>query len=706
MLLAAGGVWGQDSSGVVLIGGISNRGSVEDFVIDGGYMYVAAKAGGVRILDISNQANPVEISSCCIGGDVRDLTYYNGYVYASDFYSGIQVIDVNDPENPEVINLIELSSYTNCVTSAEGFIFTSDGLDVKSYNLANPDDPEFTGVISAGVTGVYDIYVNQGIAYVIVNYWEGHWLFRFDVSDPANMVSVGGLMDCGSVYDIVVEGDYAYITTWYSPFAWYTGLEIWDLSLGWPEYRGSNEDILEGWGVAVQGNYAYIADGTNGLKTANVSHPADPVMVSTTPIDGTANCVEIIGDNCFVGNQYKGIEVYDVSEVSSPAAIGHYYGVANYLDIGLAGDYGYVTFTGFGLVVIDISDPEEPVTAASFRGTNYSRILVDDSVAYVTCGDYGLTILNIADPLNVVEMGSVEAIEDAKYLDSENGYVYVSTGYGGMVIVDASDPANPFIAGSIDPGNYMHEIDVCGDYVYTTNGLSGLYIININDPANPYIAGNYDPQSQLKVVSVRGEYAYAATTSQFYVINVSDPENPFEAGNHDLPGSYVNGITIEGDFAYVALGTDGFRVFNISDPANPRLTGYHSGVNSCVSIAVKDQYAMVTEGSFFGIYDCSEALPVEKQSVVERPATFSLSSIYPNPFNNSMTVEYQVARAGDVRLAVYDVLGRTVGVIQDGYVVPGNYSYQWDAGNNASGVYYIQLEQGEQKQVSKAVLVK
>ena len=85
---------------------------------------------------------------------------------------------------------------------------------------------------------------------------------------------------------------------------------------------------------------------------------------------------------------------------------------------------------------------------------------------------------------------------------------------------------------------------------------------------------------------------------------------------------------------------------------------------------------------------------------------FTIEAVCPNPFNNSTKIAYSLPQAGNVRLAVYDVTGRQVAVLTDAYFQPGSHSVDWNAGDSASGVYFIELMQNDLKAVKKVVLMK
>ena len=79
------------------------------------------------------------------------------------------------------------------------------------------------------------------------------------------------------------------------------------------------------------------------------------------------------------------------------------------------------------------------------------------------------------------------------------------------------------------------------------------------------------------------------------------------------------------------------------------------------------------------------------------PATTSLSKNYPNPFNPSTTIEYSIAKPGNVSLVIYDLNGSTVKTLVNDFVTANNYSVTWDGKNDngqqvASGQYFYVMQ--------------
>lgn len=89
-----------------------------------------------------------------------------------------------------------------------------------------------------------------------------------------------------------------------------------------------------------------------------------------------------------------------------------------------------------------------------------------------------------------------------------------------------------------------------------------------------------------------------------------------------------------------------------------------------------------------------------------RPLEFNLHKNYPNPFNPVTVIRYQLPVNSEVRLEVFDILGRRVAVLVDGLVEAGTHEVSFDASTLASGVYLYRLQAGDFVQARQMVLVK
>ena len=88
------------------------------------------------------------------------------------------------------------------------------------------------------------------------------------------------------------------------------------------------------------------------------------------------------------------------------------------------------------------------------------------------------------------------------------------------------------------------------------------------------------------------------------------------------------------------------------------------------------------------------------------PDAYSLSQNYPNPFNSSTVIQYDLPEAAWVRLEVYNMLGQAVATLVDGYQQAGVHSYNWNANNFASGIYFYRITAGNFRASKKMVIIK
>ena len=88
------------------------------------------------------------------------------------------------------------------------------------------------------------------------------------------------------------------------------------------------------------------------------------------------------------------------------------------------------------------------------------------------------------------------------------------------------------------------------------------------------------------------------------------------------------------------------------------------------------------------------------------PEDFALFQNYPNPFNPSTTIAYDLSKAGHVSLRVFDLLGREVAVLKDGFSEAGTHRVVFDGSELASGIYFARLEAVSFSQTKKLMLLK
>jgi hypothetical protein len=140
-----------------------------------------------------------------------------------------------------------------------------------------------------------------------------------------------------------------------------------------------------------------------------------------------------------------------------------------------------------------------------------------------------------------------------------------------------------------------------------------------------------------------------------------------EADYEDIPDVFIagHGTTIQENFYSLTIG------------------GFH-GLGTIFRLRQVD---------LDGTVHFSEAV-TEIQTDVESVVTgeFILFRNYPNPCNSATKIRYQISDIRDLKLAVYDLLGREVAVLVDEKKEPGSYEVQFDGSGLSSGVYFYRMQ--------------
>jgi len=94
------------------------------------------------------------------------------------------------------------------------------------------------------------------------------------------------------------------------------------------------------------------------------------------------------------------------------------------------------------------------------------------------------------------------------------------------------------------------------------------------------------------------------------------------------------------------------------------------------------------------------------EPVADLPDGLQLHQNYPNPFNPVTVIRYELGQTEQVRLEVYDALGRKVSLLDHGVRAPGIHEVRFDAAHLSGGVYLYRLRTPEQTLTRRMLLVR
>jgi Secretion system C-terminal sorting domain len=157
-------------------------------------------------------------------------------------------------------------------------------------------------------------------------------------------------------------------------------------------------------------------------------------------------------------------------------------------------------------------------------------------------------------------------------------------------------------------------------------------------------------------------------------------------------GEDASGVDGEPDLYAASWG---FGVFRNQTPISGATTepfGLRTAYVTMVAVAPDGLVVAATQAGEFVEIETAVATAVDALADPGIPEAWMLEQNYPNPFNPVTTIRFGVPETRQVRVAVYDLLGREVAVLVDGVLEAGAHEVVFDAGQLPSGAYFYRLE--------------
>jgi hypothetical protein len=427
--------------------------------------------------------------------------------------------------------------------------------------------------------------------------------------------------------------------------------------------------------VAIQGNYAFVGAGPRML-ILDLSDPLVPVRVGETPpMPDEVKDIEVAGGYAYALDAGSAMHIVSIANPATPDLMGEYQAPMYTNHLAIAGNYAYMASWEGGLRIVDISDPTAPAEVG-YLDTFYAQdvayaedVAVTGKYAYVVVNG-GLHIVNITNPRLPFEVGG--PVSQGRLVVVAGNYAYLAG--GGLRIVDISNPAAPHEVGYFDKPYSVLGLMVAGRYAYLVDYASGLHIVNITYPNAPYETGNYFV-SFPNDVAVAGGYAYVASETGLRVINVAKPTAPFEASRYNITIS--NAVTVVNDYAYLTNGY-GLQIVNVAKPASLFEEGYYDTPGNATGVSVAGNYAYIADG-YWGLRIVNISDPAAPLEVSD--SNISASDVV--VVGKYAYVAYAVDIKGIVEgwISIVDVANPAapfvVYIISNGYrlAVAGDYAY-------------------------------
>ena len=478
-------------------------------------------------------------------------------------------------------------------------------------------------------------------------------------------------------------------------------------------------------GIVLHPPLGYVSlktpSGETSFATILVNDPLEPLLLGSTSLSDWGFNLAFANNRVFVADREGMPSIVDVGLPNYPFELTWMaespYEPLTAMALDAYQDFVYVAnLSGEPLLIYDMSDPTNPHKVGSVAGDDQpSRISIHENLLYMTAfpEDSGVStrlwVYDLDDPLQPAFLSSLD-LGFYKSLTAAPGAVYMPIN-GRIGVVDMSDPENPFYVGSVNPPGYGISTHVCvsDGMLYASMSQDGVIMYDVSDPTNLVEKGGYDLGSAAET-EVHGQYAVTVDgLTGFSVVDISIYENPVVLSS-ELTPDYPRHVNLDWPLAYITGNEGEVWVYDLSDPEVPEMLGSTAQmvVGGTAAFAgpwlvspMHDRGLGLTWRACFELTGAGGNLPGSPLAI----------SAYPNPFNPMTTVSYNVDHDALVRLEVFDASGRRVSTLAQGFHSEGQYRVSWDGRNQmgqsqASGVYLLRIEAGDQVSQSKMTLVR
>lgn len=288
--------------------------------------------------------------------------------------------------------------------------------------------------------------------------------------------------------------------------------------------------------VAIQGNWAYVAAGWDGILILDLSNPSSIREVGRLTSPNYVWDIAVDGEIVFVAehpgeegpNYHPGsVQWVDVSDRANPFEIGRY----------IAGDFvDDVCIHNHQLYILANWHPE-PFTAKLLTlDANYSP---------------NPTLIGQCD---ISRRGYQVVIQDT--------HAYVAA-FDGLHVIDLIEPTNPRELHHVGTNLSLHAfgVDVADGYIYTAAYFQGLRILTAGAVAKPRCLSRKLVWGMADSIAIRGDVAYINDMWYgLWRLDVSDKQHPVETGCFAIEGTGYRHVTLTDSYVILSAGHDGLYV--------------------------------------------------------------------------------------------------------------------------------------------------
>ncbi len=692
---------------------------VSDVCAFGDYVYSAHECEGVRVFDASDLENVQELAR--LDFDYVRQIDSNGQALFISTSTGFYIYSLANPAAPVLCATLELDFSLDqfCINEEHlALVGTTDAwwsrTIISIYDISSPTEPDPIVYYTDMIEHVWDLNLQGTRLFTATG--NPH-LFVLDFSDPVHpyLDCSENFLDAPASTHVTSTEEYLYVRCNSSNLYVYN-TETLELSntLTLPVH------LLD---IQCSGDKLYASAVGNGLCFCefDLSTPESPQLVQE--LDRSYYRIDFFvgSDRILLANHDAGFSVLQHND-SDELFEGTSYSLAG--PVSRSEGFGDQLFLveSSGVRLVDLADPHQPELGRFLSGTSTACLLVEEDIAFLSSYRREIITLDLQDS---------NALEECGYFADERlsgalvrcGQWLVAAAGTDLLFLDAQNPQQLQIDVELDSGLSSAAVLLAyGDQLFVRNTLEGTVVLFDCSGASPVRTQTLDLQTCGIVLA--GDKLYNITaTEELQIADLNSLAGgqlefqtltglgdyrglcPYVAVDDLILMRFRPRIVAEPEDEFFRLG-----VFDNSNPLQPQLLDYMVLDEYSFDVNVFDDHLIVSFPRHVEIYDGSQfMLNVSQGNPL--PSGYVLQECFPNPFNPSTTLNFTCPRTAQVKLAVYNLLGRRITTLADQEFAAGEHSITWEGRDTngrtvASGSYFIVAEFPDGGQVRAVTLLK
>jgi len=544
-------------------------GYANDVAVDGDTAYLANGRGGLLVLDIATPDSPSVIGSLQINGlegaalDEACMIEVAGDTAFLALNTGaILLIDIATPESPNILSTLDLGDEARWIESENDVLYVGNQNGVRWFDISVPENPSPRDSITEfppRLTNVVDVDVEDGTVYVL-----GQRATQDSPPQPVTVNDVFLAYDANSPDQPIIDEN----------------------------LQNHAEDMLvRGDTVYLSGLYIQIVDVSNPAKIATLFAPNSSALPFTTEVIGFRGSRLLVYKKEGL-NEFLDIEVGDPSAPTTAAAYPDFQRISADARV-LAGNSILLCDDG-ALFINDASVPGEFAHLAAIRPSVRAHdILVDDGYAYIV-GE-GLMIVDVSDPENPIATGHVDDIFGQR-LAKRGPLLAIGSGATGteMHIVDVSDPHSPALLETIDFSGLSLDVEFTEDVLVAGTYRNRFEVFNVDNPNDIQHIASVPIDGIPFAIENIGDTIYVSMSGELRIFSAISPELYFPVGSVTIGGVNLD-LELEDGLAWLAGNTGDLTLVDISDPSKPSIVSAYKADGLIERIAVSGRTGYIVD---------------------------------------------------------------------------------------------------------------